>query len=142
MASLFDQIGADALRSVIEDFYNRVFPDVMIGFLFLGKDKQKLIELEWQFTARLLGADVQYTGRPMRPAHAKSPILGGHFERRLQILRETLADHDVAEPVRERWIAHTQSLRSQVTGDRSSECDHDVSAQRLADADSTGNESS
>ena len=94
-ARVFERIGGDSLRAVLVDFYDRVFADVMIGFLFAGKDQQQLVELEWQFTARLLGADVPYRGRPMRAAHARSPILGGHFERRLQILRNTLADHRV-----------------------------------------------
>lgn len=124
--SLFDQIGGDKLRAVIADFYTRVFHDVMIGFLFIGKDRARLVDKEWEFTANLLGAGVKYTGRPIREAHAKSPILGGHFERRLQILRETLADHDVAPEVQARWIEHTLALRPQVTADAGSECDHDA----------------
>jgi hypothetical protein len=31
----------------------------------------------------------------MRTAHGQSPILGGHFERRLQLLRETMRDNAV-----------------------------------------------
>lgn len=130
--SLFDQIGGDALRAVIEDFYERVFADVMIGFLFLGKDRQRLIDKEWEFAAAMLGGPVKYTGKPMRAAHARSPILGGHFERRRQILEDVLAEHDVAQAVRDKWIEHTNALRSQVTGDRGSECDHDVAAKRLS----------
>jgi hemoglobin len=132
VATLFDKIGGDALRAVITDFYERLTTDLMIGFLFQGKDKQRLIDKEWEFTANLLGADVKYSGRPIRTAHARSPIMGGHFERRLQILRETLADHDVDAAVQERWIEHTLALRPQVTGDRGSECDHEVSARRMA----------
>lgn len=131
MAALYDRIGPDKLRAVITDFYDRIFADVMIGFLFHGKDRQRLIDKEWEFAANMLGADVAYTGRPIRAAHAKSPILGGHFERRLQLLKNVMADHDVDAEVRETWIAHTLALRSQVTGDRGSECDHDVSAKRL-----------
>ncbi|MEK6608468.1 MAG: group 1 truncated hemoglobin [Myxococcota bacterium] len=123
--TLFDQIGGDKLRAVLADFYDRIFFDLLIGFLFAGKDKQRLIDKEWELTARLLGASVAYTGRPIREAHARSPILGGHFERRLQLLRETLADHAVPPAVRDAWIAHTLALRSQVTADAGSECDHD-----------------
>lgn len=122
-SSLFDQIGGDALRAVLVDFYDRVFPDVMIGFMFEGKNKQQLIQREWEFTAGLLGAsNIPYTGRPIRTAHAQHTIFGGHFERRLQILRETLADHHVAAAVQTTWIEHTQALRSQVTTDTGSEC--------------------
>ena len=122
--TLFERIGGDKLREVIADFYERITTDVMIGFLFHGKDRQRLIDLEWQFTAKLLGGDVAYTGRPMRKAHAKSPILGGHFDRRLQLLRETLADHDVDSDVQHAWISHTQSLRHTVTADPGTECIH------------------
>jgi hemoglobin len=132
MAALYDKIGGDALRAVIVDFYDRIFDDVMIGFLFHGKDRQRLIDKEWEFAANMLGADVAYTGKPIRAAHAKSPILGGHFERRLQLLKNVFADHDVDADVRAKWIEHTLALRPQVTGDKGSECDHDVSAKRLS----------
>ena len=89
-SELFDKIGADALRAVVTDFYDRVFRDAMIGFMFQGKDKQHLIDREYELVAALLGAPgVTYTGRPMRVAHAQHTIFGGQFERRLQILRET-----------------------------------------------------
>ncbi len=120
--TLFDQIGAAELRAVTEDFYARLFGDVMIGFLFEGKDRQRLIDKEYEFTAHFLGADIKYTGRAMRTAHAQSPIFGGHFERRLQILRETLRDHAVAPEVVKAWIDHSLALRPQITSDKGSEC--------------------
>lgn len=122
-STLFDRIGADALRAVVTDFYDRVFPDVMIGFMFQGKDRQHLIDREYELTAALLGAPgVTYTGRPMRAAHAQHTIFGGHFERRLQILRETLRDHAVDPDVQQAWIDHQLALRGQITRDKGSEC--------------------
>lgn len=123
MTKVFDKIGETALRAVIADFYDRVFADVMIGFMFQGKDKQHLIDREYELTARMLGAShVAYTGRPMRAAHAAHTIFGGHFERRLQILRETWADHGVGPEVQQAWTDHTLALRDQITRDRGSEC--------------------
>ena len=66
--SLFDQIGADSLRRVIEVFYERLFADVMIGFFFHGKDKKRLIEKEFELTARILGASI--------PLHWTTPTRG------------------------------------------------------------------
>jgi len=130
-AALFDQIGGDLLRAVISDFYERVFRDVMIGFMFAGKNKQHLIDREWEFAANFLGAPgVTYTGRPLRAAHAQHTIFGGHFERRLQILRETMADHHVAPAVRDAWIEHTNALRAQITRDQGSECKDTGEAER------------
>ena len=122
-SELFDKIGGDALRAVITDFYARIFDDVMIGFMFQGRDRAHLIAREWELVAALLGAPgVTYTGRPMKTAHAQHTIFGGHFERRLQILRETLRDHAVDPAVQEAWFEHTQALRAQVTRDKGSEC--------------------
>ena len=120
--ALFARIGEAKLRAVITDFYGRVFPDVMIGFLFAGKDRARLIDKEYEFTAHFLGADIAYTGRPMRTAHAQSPIFGGHFERRLQLLRDTLRDHGVDPDVQRAWLDHTLALRPQITRDQGSEC--------------------
>ncbi len=129
--AVFDKIGGDALRAVITDFYRRVFDDVMIGFMFQGKDRQHLIDREWELVAALLGAPgVTYAGRSMRTAHAQHTIFGGHFERRLQILRETFRDHGVDPEVQRTWIDHTLSLRNQITRDRGSECGTTVSADR------------
>lgn len=131
--ALFSRIGEAKLRAVVEEFYTRIFPDVMIGFLFEGKDRARLIEKEYEFTAHLLGGNVKYTGRPMRTAHAQSPIFGGHFERRLQILRETLRDCQVDPEVAQTWIEHTRQLRPQITRDLGSECkDTAVTAAKLA----------
>jgi hemoglobin len=123
-SELFDKIGGDALRAVITDFYERIFRDVMIGFMFQGKDRAHLIAREWELAAALLGAPgVTYTGRPMRTVHAQHTIFGGHFERRVQLLRETLRDHTVDPAVQEAWLDHTLSLRDQITRDKGSECE-------------------
>lgn len=129
---LFDRIGAAALRAVLGDFYGRVFGDVMIGFMFQGKDRQHLIDREYELTAALLGAPgVTYTGRPLGAAHAQHTIFGGQFERRLQILRETLRDHDIDPEVQQAWIDHQLALRGQITRDRGSECDDTAAAEPI-----------
>jgi hemoglobin len=132
---LFARIGEAGLRTVITDFYSRLFGDVMIGFLFEGKNRQHLIDREVEFTAGFLGGTMTYTGRPMRVAHAASPIFGGHFERRLEILRQTLRDHAVDPDVQKVWIDHTLALRAQITSDKGSECkDTSVTEASLATA--------
>ncbi len=53
-------------------------------------------EMEYQLAAGFLGANIKYTGRPLDKAHVKHPIMGGHFARRRQILKETLEAYRVA----------------------------------------------
>ncbi len=128
--SLFEQLGgAEALRAIIDRFVDRLYDDVMIGFFFARVPRERIKQKEYEHAAEHLGGGVEYTGRPLAAAHAAHPIQGGHFMRRLQILRETLEEMGVPEPVREHWLAHTESLRPQITGDGASECDG-VAAQR------------
>jgi hemoglobin len=110
------------LRAVITEFYRRVFDDVMIGFMFAGKDQRRLIDKEFEFTARLLGANIPYTGKPIRAVHAPHRIFGGQFDRRLHILRDALAALAVHPEVQQVWIDHTIALRSQITDDVGSDC--------------------
>ena len=122
--TLFEQIGGEAkLREIIETFIDRVFDDRMIGFFFRNADRRRIGEMEYQFTAKFLGADVEYQGRPLDEAHAKHPIMGGQFARRQQILKETLETYGVPEHIRQGWLQHNESLRPLITKDHGSDCD-------------------
>ncbi len=123
--------GAERIRAVLTDFYEAVFADLMIGFLFKGSDKARLIEQELALTLRALGADVPYTGRPLAEVHARHPILGGHFMRRRKLLADAMARHALPDDVREAWLAHTDALRSSITPDRDNECDAPGAAARV-----------
>ena len=114
--SLYDRIGPDTLRAVLTDFYDRVFADIMIGYMFARADKQRLIDKEVELTARFLGAEQRYTGQPMREVHAPHKIFEGQYDRRLQILKNTLRDHAVDAEVAAAWIDHQLALRAQVVG--------------------------
>jgi hemoglobin len=122
MSDLYQRIGGDELRRVIAHFYERVFADPMIGFLFAGKNKERLIQKEWELVAGLLGGGVGYTGRSMAEAHARVPITAGHFDRRLVLLQETLEADRVDPDVRRRWLDHARSLRAQLTSDPEGSC--------------------
>ena len=116
---LFSQLGEPRLRAVVDDFYTRVLADHMIGFMFEDvvrrMGRQHLIDREFELIANLLGAEgIPYTGRPMRQAHARHAIFVGFFDRRLQILRETLRDNAVPEDIQKVWLDHTESLREQI----------------------------
>jgi hemoglobin len=100
-----------------------VFDDRMIGFFFRNADRQRIKALEYQLAAHFLGAELEYQGRPLDQAHAKHPIMGGHFARRRQILKETLELYHVPKPIREAWLAHTDALRPLITCQKDSECD-------------------
>jgi len=133
--TLFDELGgADALRRIIDRFVDRVFDDIMIGFLFRDASRERIKEKEYEFAARHLGADITYTGQPIASVHAPHPIMGGHFARRLKILEETLAELEAPERVRAHWLKHNESLRPAITGDAEGECDPRAAWKRLPKA--------
>lgn len=123
MATDYERIGGEpALRAIIDDFVDRVFDDVMIGFFFRDASRERIGEMEFQHAAEHLGAPIAYGGRPLRAAHARHRIMGGQFERRKKILADTLAAHHVPDDIAERWLDHVESLRALITGDPGSEC--------------------
>jgi hemoglobin len=123
MENLFSQLGGERkLREIIDLFMDRVFADRMIGFFFRDVDRGRLKEMEYQLAASFLGADIEYQGRPLDKAHARHPIMGGHFARRRQILKETLDFCNVPEAIKNAWLEHTDSLRALITPDSTSEC--------------------
>jgi hemoglobin len=132
MDSHFDQLGGELkLKEIVDTFIERVFADRMIGFFFRKVDKKRIKEMEYQLAASFLGAGIEYQGRPLEKAHAKHPIMGGHFARRRQILKETLEFYQVAETIKDAWLKHTDDLRPLITGQSGSGCDP-VEARRRA----------
>jgi truncated hemoglobin YjbI len=113
--SLYDDMGGEAaLRAVLQTLYDRLFDDVMVGFLFAGKDKEQLITHQLWFTARFLGGPNRYEGRSLPEAHAALPLLPGHFDRRHHLLKQALAEHRVPAHVAEEWLRVDASLKTAV----------------------------
>jgi len=120
----FEQLGGEAkLRAVVDTFVDRVFADRMIGFFFRSADKLRIKEMEYQLAASFLGAKVEYGGRPLDQVHSKFPIMGGHFARRRQILKECIEAHGVSDEIKKLWLDHTDALRPLITPEADSGCD-------------------
>ena len=123
MASHFEQLGGEpALRAIISRFVDRVFEDGMIGFFFARVDRQRIKDKEFEFAAAHLGAAIVYSGRPLPVAHGHHAIMGGHFMRRIQLLRETLTDFGVPSEIRDHWLEHNLALQPVITAVSGSEC--------------------
>jgi hemoglobin len=113
--SFYDDMGGEpALRAVLRTLYDRLFDDVMVGFLFAGKDKERLIEHQLWFTARFLGGPSRYAGKSLPDAHAALPLLPGHFDRRHHLLKEALREHAVPPAVAAEWLRVDASLKAAV----------------------------
>ncbi len=109
------QDGEQRLLAMMVRFYDLQFADLMIGFLFMGKDKLHLAKGQAAYVSARLGKNrTQYDGPPIRKAHLKVPILIGHFNRRLVLLEKVFEEFDVPAHVREAWLSLDTSLRDLV----------------------------
>ena len=130
--NLFERLGGEQkLKEIVDSFIDRVFADRMIGFFFRNADRARIKAMEYQLAAECLGADVKYTGRPLGKIHANHPIMGGHFARRRQILKETLESFQVAEEIKSALLDHTDRLRPLITPETGSECDPIAARRRV-----------
>jgi hemoglobin len=121
--SLFDRMGGEpVLRAVIDEFVDRVFDDLMIGFMFRRANRARVKRFEYEHAAEFLGADVSYGGRPLGDVHRPHRVMGGQFARRKEILRQVLVKHDVPADVVSAWLDHVDSLRALITADAGGEC--------------------
>jgi len=104
-------------------FVDRVFDDIMIGYLFRNADRERVKQKEYEHAAAELGAAVEYTGRPLAHAHAPHRIRGGQFMRRIQILRETFRESGLPAAVGDAVIEHNLKLQALITADEDGVCD-------------------
>lgn len=106
----------DAVKAIVTRFYERVFDDVMIGYMFQGKDRDRLIRVETELLLHHLDSSVRYTGRNIGPLHQPLKIKTGQFDRRQQIFREVLEEFSVEEETKRRWLSKNESMRTLITG--------------------------
>ena len=130
----FERVGAERLRQIVDDFVSQMTSDPMIGFFFHDVDTERLARMEFQFTARALGAKIRYEGRPIRQAHASRRIMGGQFARRATLLKEAFEAHGVSADVVARLMTHVEALRPLVTAQGGSHCEHQDSGGGLVTA--------
>lgn len=110
-----DALGGRAgVDRLVRAFVHRFADDFIIGYLFEGRDLDRIIAHETEHALQHLGAEVVYTGRPLAAVHRPLRINAGHFRRRLAILRTVLAEHGVPDAVIDRWIEADRRLMAAI----------------------------
>jgi truncated hemoglobin YjbI len=107
--------GAAGIEGLVRTFVDRMWTDFIIGFQFEGRDKERIVRHEVEHAARIFGADVAYTGRPIGAVHRPLRINRGQFRRRLAVLATVLREAGVPEPLIEQWLAHDRRLEAAIT---------------------------
>lgn len=111
----WERVGSATVQEVVDRFVDRMFDDFVIGFLFAGKDRERVKRHEYEHAARVLGGDVPYTGRPIPELHRPLRINGGQFRRRLALLRQELGRAGVPDDIGALWIEAQLRMQKQIT---------------------------
>ena len=114
LKAIYSELGGETqLREILNEFYRRMSEDILIGYFFTGKDLHAIAEKQLEFLLVAMGIKSQYTGKSPSSAHLElPPILKGHFDRRLVILKETLKDYGLPEDLIKNWIEFENAFRN------------------------------
>lgn len=107
--------GETVVRAVVDAFVDRAFDDRIIGFLFAGKDRDRVKRHEFEHAAGVLGAEVPYQGRPIAPLHKAMRINAGQFRRRLALLKQQIEAANLPSDVLELWLDGQRRMESAIT---------------------------
>jgi truncated hemoglobin YjbI len=112
-----DSAREQKLEEILQDFYKRMASDMMIDFFFMGKDVSAIALRQKDFMLRAFGARATYTGKaPADAHHALPPIREGMFNRRLQLLEETLLSHGLSAEDMRTWVSFENAFRDGIVG--------------------------
>ena len=98
MATIFDEIGEDAISAAVEIFYGKVLDDPSLAGYFDRVDMTGLQAHQRAFIGTALGGPVAYEGRSMSEAHAGLGITSEAFDAVVGHLGDTLTDLGVPAP--------------------------------------------
>jgi hemoglobin len=96
--SLYERLGgAEALDSLVGDFYGRVLNDPALAPYFNGVSMESLRRMQSEFFAAALGGPVRYTGRPIIHAHQHLKIRLSDLQAFVRHLFDTLQGYHLGE---------------------------------------------
>lgn len=88
----------DDIKTLVDNFYISVREDDLLGpiFTYFIKDWTPHLETMYKFWQTLLLEEHTYSGSPF-PPHMKLPIRSEHFERWIELFRQTIDDQFCGE---------------------------------------------
>ena len=123
LRSVIESFGRDLdsqrtrLIEILSIFYQNQERDVMIGFFFTGRDLVAIATKQAAFILKATGLVNEYTGKSPGQAHtALPPIRLGQFNRRIEILRDTLNAAGLSSEQVTAWVAFEKMFEKAVVG--------------------------
>jgi hemoglobin len=110
--NLFEKLGGmDAVRAVVNDFYDRVLQDSRVNQHFTGVDMNTLRTHQTIFIGFMLGSPMKFEGRTLKHAHEGLYITSEEYEIIIEHLNESLKKFNVGIEDRAKILAVVRSLK-------------------------------
>jgi len=96
--TLYERLGErEGIRAVVDDFYDRLVADDLLGPFFEDADMELLRRTQTDFLCDAAGGPETYDATPVREAHLHLPFTSDHIQRAIDLLTESLDEFDVPE---------------------------------------------
>ena len=96
--TLYDRLGGnEGIRSVVDEFYDRLVADEELGPFFEDADMERLRATQTDFLCEAAGGPETYDAEPVREAHLHVPFTPAHIQRAVELLYRSLDAFDVAD---------------------------------------------
>ncbi|MFC6826576.1 group I truncated hemoglobin [Halopelagius fulvigenes] len=113
--SVYRQIGGkEAVKAVVDDFYDRVLLDERLVEYFHGMDMDELRAHQVQFISSVAGGPVEYSGADMDEAHAHLGITEADFDAVADHLERALRENGVGDDNVEVIMSEVAALKDPI----------------------------
>jgi hemoglobin len=102
--------GEPGMMALVADFVDRMISDPIIGFRFVGVDRDRLVRRELEHASEILGGPLRYEGRPLAAVHRRLGIHAGQLRRRLAILAAVGRAHGADPAALAAWVEADRAL--------------------------------
>lgn len=96
-STIFQRYGGFAsISKIVMSFYDKMLDSPVTSPYFANIDMKRLIDHQTKFIAQVMGGPVSYTDEQLERVHAHLDITEVAFMEAMELLEETLEDHDFA----------------------------------------------
>lgn len=106
--------GGERLRSILEDFYTRVYADPQLSPFFEGLTKEWIAQKQYNFLrAKITGEKIYFGNLPHR-VHHWMVISDELFDHREALMESCLRDSGLPEHLIDQWLGLEEVFRKQI----------------------------
>lgn len=108
--------GFAAVSRIVLALYDRILDDDDLGPFFDDVDMKRLVDHQTKFVTYLMGGPASFTDEQIAAVHRRLEIDDSHFNRLLELVRETLEDFGLSAEDVDALAAGFEARRALLVG--------------------------